>query len=193
MTEPTEKRPRVVVLTLTYKLGHRVQSYIEDLAAAGVQVDLLVTERRTVEDLDLDELVNVHHVYDSEMYGHPLRWAERRLLFDAPTKVFTKTRAVTRNGERLALLDRTALKVRRGQAAVSRGIHHKLFWPVFKRARPLLLISKAKKTALRSIDIAGADRLVAADPAVVPLAWRIAKRYPNVQATTQLDRKPWVQ
>ncbi len=194
MAEPTETRPRVVVLTLTYKLSDRVQSYISDLTGAGVRVDLLVTERRTLEDVELDEeLVNVHRVFeDSEMYGYPLRWVERRVLFDVPTKVFTKTRAVTRNGERLQVLDKTALKVRRVQAAVSQGIHHKLFWPVFKRARPLLLISRARKKALKSIDIAGADRIVAVDSAVVPLAWRIAKRYPGVQATTALDRKPWV-
>lgn len=192
MAEATQTRPRVVVLTLTYKLSGRVQSFIEDLTKAGVQIDLLVTERRTTEDLELDDLVTVHHVFDKEMYGHPLRWVERRVLFDVPTKVFHKTRAVTRNGERLVLLDKTATKVRRGQAFVSRGIHHGLFWPVFKRARPLLLISRAKKAALRSIDIAGADRIVAADSAVVPMAWRIAKRFPGVHATTSLDRKPWV-
>ncbi|GIE83668.1 hypothetical protein [Actinoplanes regularis] len=193
MAEPTATRPRVVLLTLTYKLPDRVQSYISDLTGAGVRVDLLVTERRTVEDIELDEeLVKVHHVFeDSEMYGYPLRWVERRVLFDVPTKVFTKTREVTRNGERMQVLDKTALKVRQGQAAVSQGVHHGLFWPVFQRARPLLLMSRARK-ALRGIDVAGADRIVAADSAVVPLAWRLAKRYPNIQATTALDRKPWV-
>ncbi|WP_436526311.1 hypothetical protein [Actinoplanes sp. HUAS TT8] len=194
MAEPTERRPRVVLLTLTYKLSDKVQDYIAALNGAGVQVDLLVTERRTVEDVDLDdELVNVHHVFDkSEMYGYPLRWFERRLLFDVPTKVFTKTREVTREGERLQVLDRAALRARRGQAAVSQGIHHRVFWPVYKRARPLLLISRAKKRALKSIDFASADRIVAADSAVVPLAWRIAKRYPGVEAKTGLDLKPWV-
>jgi hypothetical protein len=194
MAEPATRQPRVVLLTLTYKLSDRLQTFISDLTKAGVQVDLLVTERRTVEDVELDdEMVNVHHVFDkSEMYGHPLRWVERRVLFDVPTKVFTKTRELTREGERLRVLDRAALKARRGQAAVSQGIHHRLFWPVYKRARPLLLISRAKKITLKNIDIAGADRIIAADSAVVPLAWRLAKRYPGVHATTALNGKPWV-
>ncbi len=192
MAEPAEKQPRVVVLTLNYKLTPRVQAYLEDLTKAGVRVDLLVVERRTLEDIDLDDLVNVHHVFDSEMYGHPLRRVERRLVFDLPSKVFHKTRSVTREGERLVLLDKAATKVRRGQSYVSRGIHYGIFWPVFRRARKYLLISRAKKAALRSIDLAGADRIVAADSSVLPMAWRLAKLFPGVKATTALDRKPWV-
>jgi hypothetical protein len=191
MSEPSAAQPRVVVLTLSYKLSRRVQSYIDDLTNAGVQVDLLVVENRTLEGTEFGPLVNARPVFKSEMYGMPLRWVERKLVFDVPTKVFGKTRAITRQGERLRLLDRTALAVRRRQSRVSKGIHNKIFWPVFKQARPLLLIPRSRKQAL-TFDIGNADRIVAADAAALPLAWRIAKRYPNVQATKALDRKPWI-
>lgn len=191
MSEMSTAAPRVVVIALSYKLSGRVRSYIEDLIGAGVRVDLLVLENKTLEDTEFGPLVNARPVFDREMYGLPLRWVERKLVFDVPSQLFGKARSLTRKGKRLALLDRTALAVRRRQTKVSKKFHEKLFWPMFKQARPLLLISASRKQAL-TFDIGNADRIVAADPAALPLAWRIAKRYPHVYATKALDRKPWI-
>jgi hypothetical protein len=76
------------------------------------------------------------------------------------------------------------------QRRVSRGVHRKLFWPAFRAVRPWILVryGRGRVTAL---DLADADRIVAADTPAIPLAWRLARRYPHVRATTALDRQPY--
>jgi hypothetical protein len=74
---------------------------------------------------------------------------------------------------------------------VSRGVHGKLFWPAFRLLRPWILVRRGRKP-VEALDLASADRIVAADNPAIPLAWRLAKRYPDVRATTALDRKPYL-
>jgi hypothetical protein len=79
----------------------------------------------------------------------------------------------------------------RAQKRVSHGVHRKLFWPAFRAVRPWLLV-RYGRDRVEALDLAGADRIVAADTPAVPLAWRLARRYPDVRATTALDRHPYV-
>jgi len=113
------------------------------------------------------------------------------VLFTVPGKVLGKARSMTADRPALKAVDAGLSLTQRAQSWVSRGIHRKLFWPAFKAMRPVMLSRKARRPAMK-LDLAHADRIVAADHAAVPLAWRLSRRYPGVRTTTSLDRKPYV-
>jgi hypothetical protein len=185
-----DKRPRVVVLSLNYHPTKRVQSYMTDLVNAGVDVDLLVAESASTQDVELDPRVNVRRVLDAEE-NLPVRRVERALVFTLPGKVFGKARSITANSAALRPVDPVAVLAKRAQGKLSRGVHWRLFWPAFRIVRPWVLARRGR-TAAQAFDLATADRIVAADHPAIPLAWRLARRYPQVRATTALDRKPYL-
>ena len=184
-------RPRVVVIALSYKLTTRVRSYVQDLADAGVNIDLLVAESSSTEETALDPRVRVHRVFNVEMTDVAIRRIERGILFTLPAKAFGKARSLTVGRPALKKVDAGLALSRRAQSKVSKGIHRRVFWPTFRVVRPLILSRRGQGPAVE-LDLAGADRIVAADAPAVPLAWRLARRYPGVRTTTALDRKPYV-
>jgi hypothetical protein len=186
----TGTRPRVVVLSLSYRPPKRVQNYVQDLVDAGVRVDLLLAEESSTEDVDLDPRVNVRKVLGVEA-DLPVRRYEKLVLYTIPGKVLGKARSLTSDKPLLRPIDLALGATRRGQRWVSRNIHHKVYWPAFKVMRPWLMARKGRPV-VQAFDLAGADRIVAADAAAVPLGWRLARRYPGVRATTALDRKPYM-
>ena len=193
MSTPAEQAtgPRVVVIALSYKPAWRVRSYVRDLAEAGVVVDLLVPESKSTQDIELDPRIRVHRVFDVEASEIMIRRIEHGLLFNVPSKAFGKARALTVGRPALKKVDAGLALTRRAQSWVSKGIHRKMFWPAFKAIRPVILSRRAQGSAME-LDLAGADRIVAADQPAVPLAWRLSRRYPEIRATTALDRKPYV-
>jgi hypothetical protein len=184
-------KPRVVVLALSYKLTTRVRSYVQDLVDAGVDIDLLVAENSSTEEAELDPRVRVHRVFDAELTDVAIRRIERGLLFTLPAKAFGKARSLTVGKPALKKVDAGLALSRRAQSKVSKGIHRRMFWPTFRMVRPLILSRRGQGPA-GELDLARADRIVAADAPAVPLAWRLARRYPGVRTTTALDRKPYV-
>ena len=193
MSTPAEPAttPRVVVIALSYKPAWRVRSYVRDLALAGVAVDLIVPESKSTEDVELDPRIRVHRVFDVEAREIRIRRIEHGLLFNVPAKTIGKARALTVGRPALKKVDAGLALTRRAQSRISKGIHRKMFWPAFKAIRPVLLSRRAQRTAME-LDLAGADRIVAADQAAIPLAWRLSRRYPGVRTTIALDRKPYV-
>jgi hypothetical protein len=187
----TQTRPRVVVLALSYRPQQRVQNYASELAAAGVDVDLVLAESKSTDDLELDPRVRVSTVLNAELRDVPLRRYERALLFQLPAKVLGKAQSLTSGRKVLKPVDVALSAIGRGQKWVSRGVHGKLFWPAFRLLRPWILVRRGRKP-VEALDLASADRIVAADNPAIPLAWRLAKRYPDVRATTALDRKPYL-
>jgi hypothetical protein len=182
--------PRVVVISLAYKPHPRVRNYVRDLVEVGVHVDLLVAERNSSEEIDLDPRVRVSRVLEAEL-DLPVRKIERFLVYGSWTKAFGKVRSYTRGRPVLRKIDAALALSRRRQQTVSRVVHMKMFWPVFRFARPFLLARRARRPA-DALDLANADRVVAADAASMPLAWRLARRYPDVRVTSALDLKPYV-
>jgi hypothetical protein len=180
--------PRVVVLSLAYRPPERVVEYVRDLINVGVDVDLLVAERSSAEAIDVDPRVRVRRVLDAEA-DMPVLRAERALVFTLPGRVVGAARALTARPA-LRRADAAMAAVERGQQKLSRAVHHRLFWPAFKVARPWMLI-RPSRAPVAAFDLAGADRIVAADSPSVPLGWRLARRYPGIRATTALDRKPY--
>lgn len=88
---------------------------------------------------------------------------------------------------------RTVLDVaERGRGFVSRVFLDRPSRPAFRVARPWFLTWRARGM-VAALDLAGADRIVAGDTSAVPMAWRLARRYPTVRVTTALDRKPYLE
>jgi hypothetical protein len=189
-TRPRATRPRVLVLSLSYRPPERVQQYVRDLVDAGVDVDLVLAETSSTEQVDLDPRVTVHKVLDIER-NLPVRRIERIILYTLPGKVLGKARSLTTDKPVLRPLDLALGATRRGQRWVANKVHYKLYWPAFKVMRPWLMARKGRRV-VRGLDLTGLDRIVAADAPAVPLGWRLARRYPDVRATTVLDRKPYV-
>jgi hypothetical protein len=185
------KAPRVVVLSFSYHPPRSVRTYVDDLVSVGVEVDLLLAETRSTEELDIDPRVKVHTVLDVEEPRLPVRRVERAIVFGVWEKAIGKARTYTQDRKALRGVDAALGVAKRGQGFVSRGVHYKLFWPAFRVARPWILTRRSHQL-VESLDLANVDRIVAADPPSVPMAWRLAKRYPDIRATTALDRKPYI-
>jgi hypothetical protein len=178
----------VVVLALNYRPQKRVLHYVSELAAAGVEVDLVLAESKSTENVSLDSRVRVSTIFGAEDRDVALRRYERALVLELPAKAIGKARSMTAD---VNALHQALDIVGRAQRRVSRGVHRKLFWPAFRAVRPWLLV-RYGRDRVKALDLAGADRIVAADTPALPLAWRLARRYPDVRATTALDRHPYV-
>jgi hypothetical protein len=177
---------RVVVLALSYRPHKRVLDYVAELAAAGVDVDLVLAETNSTDNLSLDPRVRLSTIFRAELRDVALRRYEHALVLRLPAKVIGTARSRT-----AGRLRRTLESAGRYQRRVSRGVHRKLFWPAFRVVRPWILVRHGR-ARVEALDLAAADRIVAADTPAIPLAWRLARRYPNVHATTALDRQPYV-
>jgi hypothetical protein len=175
-----------VVLALGYRPPKRVLQYVSELAAAGVDVDFVLAEAKSAENLSLDQRVWVCTIFESELREMAVRRYEHALVSQLPARVIGKARSLTGGP-----LHRALNSAGRYQRRISRGVHRRLFWPAFRSVRPWLLV-RYGRGRVEALDLAGADRIVAADAPAVPLAWRLARRYPDVQATTALDRHPYV-
>jgi hypothetical protein len=191
MTETVAKAPRVVVLSFSYHPPRGVRSYVDDLVSVGVEVDLLLAETRSTEELDIDPRVKVHTVLNVDETRLPLRRVERAIVFSVWEKALGKARTYTIDRKALRPVDVVLDVAKRGQGYISRGFHYRLFWPAFRVARPWILTRRARGI-VQELDLANVDRIVAGDPPAVPMAWRLARRYPNIRATTALDRKPYI-
>jgi hypothetical protein len=180
---------RVVVVAFTYRLPERVSTYVDSLVAAGVEVDLVVPDDRALEDRLVDPRVRVHAVTPHE--GRLLvRRVERIVLYRVPGGVLSRVRGLTeRAGWRP--LDAAVELSQRGHARVARAVHRRMFMPVYRHIRALLLARRADRS-LAGLDIAGADRIIAADVHAITLGWRLARRYPRIPATTSLDASLYV-
>jgi hypothetical protein len=141
--------------------------------------------------LEIDPRVRVHTVLDFAETRLPVRRVERAIVFGVWEKVLGKARTYTIDRKVLRPVDVLLDVAKRGQGYASRCFHHRLFHPAFKVARPWILTRRSHEL-VRSLDLANVDRIVAADPAAVPLAWRLARRYPTIRVTTALDRKPYL-
>src|SRR5689334_25018713 len=76
----TTPRSRVVVLALSYRPQKRVLHYVAELAAAGVDVDLVLAETRSTENLSLDPPVRVSTIFRAELRDVAVRRYERALV-----------------------------------------------------------------------------------------------------------------
>ncbi|MFC6021545.1 hypothetical protein ACFP2T_35925 [Plantactinospora solaniradicis] len=67
-----------------------------------------------------------------------------------------------------------------------RRVHNRVLTPFYRMNRPRLLARTFHKR-LAEVDFTEVDRVVAADLYGVTLGWQLARRYPHLVATMQLD------
>jgi hypothetical protein len=185
MTQDTgTATPRVVVLAFNHRLAERVSTYVDAVVAAGVQVDLVVPEGRTLEQAKVDPRVRIHTVTGKET-ELLVRRLERLVLYRVPGGVLKRA---NRLGERAGWRPLVSLVVvtQRGHRRVANAVHQRMFLPFYRNARAYLLARHAGRS-LSDVDFGTADRIIAADIQAVALGWRLARQHPKVIATTTLD------
>ncbi|RKS68393.1 hypothetical protein BZB76_6657 [Actinomadura pelletieri DSM 43383] len=168
--------PRVLLLALAPGRGRR--DSVIDMAAhfldEGAEVELVTAKRGWDE---LDERARLHQLHELEA-KHPLTWLENAVVIRAPRVVFLPTR----------LLGRPGRKLDRVRSKSSKWVHRKLYLPVYKHIRPLLLARIARRRVMPGIDMTGVVRVIVADRWGVPLGWRLARRHPDVPVTMRMDK-----
>ena len=189
MSEETAA-PRVIVLALNFGVSVRILNYVRDLAAAGVETHLVLADQRRADEAEVDPRVRVHVLFPAEG-RHPLRRAENLLVFRVPGKAIAVASTMAGRSRVSRPLTRPLDFIGRGHRRAARIVHHRGFQPFYKTIRPYLL-SRRIRDLVKQVDVATADRIVAADINAVTLAWRLARRFPGPLATTGLDRAPYV-
>lgn len=174
---------RVILFSFNYEISPRIQRYAGELVEHGVEVDLVVADRRRTELLEeLDQRVRVHPVMAMEPF--PVR-VEQLILFRAPGALLSRLRKLAGGGG----LGRAAEAVERGYLRAAGAFHHRVFMLFYRNIRPLVLARRFR--SVTSVDVASADRIVAADISAIALGWRLARQYPDIVATTALDIAPF--
>jgi hypothetical protein len=164
-----------------------VVGYVHHLVGTGVQVDLIVPAAESTRRAPLDRSVRVHPLMTSEA-RHPVFRLEQLLVFRVPGAILVRARSLARRCG-LGPADRLLTGLTRGHRRTARMVHRRMFMPFYRHLRPWLLALRARR-ALRDVDLTAVDRIVAADVHAVALGWRLARRHPEIPATTALDRKP---
>lgn len=181
--------PRVLLLNLDYKVSRRVIGYVARLRRAGVEVDLVVPELKAVAEANLDSGVQVHPLLNEER-DLALRRFESFFAYHLPGRAIALLRRVVVRGPLARRAKRVMSRLERGHRRAAGAFHGRAFLPLYRQLRPWLL-ARGGRRAVSRLDVAGADRIVAADESAVPLAWRLARRHPRIPATTALTVTPY--
>lgn len=172
----------VVLLALNHPTPRRVIHYAHWLIARGVNVTLVTVQGDHWRALGLDPRVDLRTLREAEG-RHPLPRGERVLVHRAPRALLR--RAKERADARPVELALGALE--RGHQRAADAFHRKVFLRGYRVLRPYLLAQVAEP-ALRGIDFATVDLVVAADSNGITLGWQLARRHPQLAATTAMDR-----
>jgi hypothetical protein len=176
----TELPERVVILLFGNGAVMRTNDYAHQMVRRGVKVQAIVADgqgwRRAPA---LHPGVEVYSLAKPEN-RQPLLWLYEAVAERAPA----------------ALLRRLDGKIP-GAGFASRA-HRKaagfcrrnVFWKVYRPIRHQVLRAIALRRIGR-LDIGAADQVICPDPAAVPLAWSIAKRYPRPVVTRALYYGPY--
>lgn len=175
-----EPSPRVLILAMDPRNQKRGYTRITGLAShfldeEGARVDVVTAEPGGW--ADLDDRARLHRLDEAEA-GHPLPRMEHALVSRMPRRAVRPLRRLGRPGAYL----------RRLQGRVSGAVHRWLFLPFYRQVRPLLLARIARRRVLCGIDMAEISRVIVMDDASVPLAWRLARRHPDLTVTTRQPR-----
>lgn len=179
-------RPRVLLIALSYKLSKRAKEYTDLLVARDVAVDLVVTDENSCVEVELDPAVRVHPIVPAE-YRRPGHRLEQLLIKRIPGGLLARVRKLTGRGRVLRPVDRAVAAVERLHRRVAGAFHQRIFMPVYRTVRPWLL-ANAARPVVRGLQVGTADRIIAAEINAVTLGCRLARRHPDIPATTAMDR-----
>lgn len=176
-------RPRVIVLAFAAP-SKRVKDYAEGLLAQGVAVDLITSAAEPWRAAGLDRAVRIHAVHEAEE-GHPVRRVENLLLYRIPGRILFDLRRSRLGPAADQRLEQLRDLHRRAAGRLHRAFYHR----VYNVLRPLV-IARAARRPLQAVDFGRVERIVAADIYAVTLSWELARRFPDVAATTALEAWP---
>ncbi|MBE1488668.1 hypothetical protein [Plantactinospora soyae] len=181
---------RVMVLAFTHRLPERVRNYVLNLLAEGVEVDLAILGTDAWSEHEPEQWAEVSrhprlrvHSLDGAEHRHPVRRAERLLVYKLPGGAVAGTKRLAGRGPRPGAGGQPPEE---GRQRISDAIHNRVFMPFWRLGRPRLLARMFHKR-LATVDFTGVDRVVAADVYAVTLGWQLARRHPHLVATMQLD------
>ncbi|WP_051940353.1 glycosyltransferase [Phaeacidiphilus oryzae] len=179
----------VLLLALNHPAPRRVIAYAHWLIARGVRVTLVSVQGAHWRGLGLDPRVEIRTLRDAEG-RHPLPRGERVIVNRAPRAVIRRARAKVEGRPETRPLELAVGVVERAHLRAGDVFHRKVFLRGYRVLRPYLL-AQVSDQALNGLDVAGQDLIVAADSNAITLGWRLARRYPDVPATTAMDREPF--
>ncbi|MBF9133823.1 hypothetical protein I0C86_33545 [Plantactinospora sp. S1510] len=180
---------RVMLLAFTHRLPERVRNYVLNLLAEGVEVDLAILGTDAWSEHEPEQWAEVSrhprlrvHSLDGAEHRHPVRRVERLLVYKLPGGAVAGTKRLTGRGQRSG----DGGQPEEGQQRIADAIHNRVFMPFYRLGRPRLLARMFHKR-LAGVDFTDVDRVVAADVYAVTFGWQLARRYPHLVATMQLD------
>lgn len=174
----------VIVVSMAQHPAERVVELVRDLVARGDEVHLFTRGAETWRETGIEPLPRILEAPRREVH-YPIRRIERVLVYKVPG-------VVSKVGDRLAERWPDRRVGRLGAAASERrrwlsgGVHHRLFYPRYQVLFRPLAMAWMFGPQLRALDLDRVDRIIACDNLGIPLASRLAKRFPSATATTSL-------
>ena len=62
----------------------------------------------------------------------------------------------------------------------------------YKLVRPYTMWRRARRKVLGGLDLAAVEQVVVCDSHAIPIAWHLARRYPDLTVGFELDRTPYL-
>jgi hypothetical protein len=183
----TQADHHVVIITLSHTPSERATAYAEFLIGKGVEVDMIVVDRKAAGVVTLP--CRVHPVVVDEM-RMPLRWLENVIVYRLPGGALARAQRLATRARLTRVANPAIASLVRIHRRLAGVFHRRVFMRLFTQVRPWLLARRAR-SVLRGIDLSRTERIVVADTGAVTLGWRMARRVPRAVATTVLDRKPY--
>ena len=167
-------------LAMTALRADAVVTQSDLLLRHGVEVSLLTAEPEAFTREGLDPRVRVHVVDEQTT----TLWRAETLLVRRVPRAASAAVARAVRGRRPAAADRLVRLTGRG----SDVLHHTGFLKPYKVVRPYVLWRVAARGVLTRMTFERDDEVVVVDSQAVPLAWRLARRYPWLTVGFALDR-----
>ncbi|MFI5834044.1 hypothetical protein ACIA5A_10250 [Micromonospora sp. NPDC051300] len=180
-TATAPRQHRALLLAFNHKPHDRVVALAERLLDEGARLDVVVLSDTNWAELAERPGVRLFTLGAAEK-RHPLLRAERLVVTSGPRKVA---------GGIGRIAGGAANGLRRRQERLSRAFHKRVFMKAYANVRPMVLSKLAtKRLSELDLDRDPVDLIVASDALSITLGWRLARRYPQVVATTSLDPPP---
>jgi hypothetical protein len=184
--------PRIIILSYGKKPKDRVVEYTQFLAERGLNIDLITYDSAKWAESGILELPGVRtHSVKAREQRLLRRRVEKLVIYRIPGGVLKLTeRLVTSNRVSRPLLPAVNFS-QRVHRRLAGAFHKRIFNPLYIAARPRML-SRVTTKIVAGVDFGNVSRIVTTDYYGIPYAWRLARKYREAPAVTNLDRTPYL-
>lgn len=180
----------VLFLSVGASSARNVKNHAAFLLSRGVEVELVTANPEPWRVVGLDPRVTLHSLRAGEG-RHPLPRTERLLVYRLPGKLLDVLWPLARHPRHGRTLEIALLAARRAHRGVADAFHKRFFIRLYRVIRPYLMWRVARGIPRVTLDPGDFDRLAVWDTHSVPIAWHLARRFPNVEVTLGIDRAQW--